>query len=123
MDADGSHLYVGAAASDDSGYSNLGGVHVYVPDPVPGQGWLDTGTVIRPLTSGGSVNYDNTYFGTSISVQGNLMAIGAYGFDSIGAVYIFSGLVYISPSPAAALALLQADGEGNSAVFYFSARQ
>ena len=94
MDADGSHLYVGAERSNDSGDSNIGAVHVYVPGQVPGQGWSDTGTVIRPLTSGGSVNYDNTYFGTSISVQGNLMAIGAYGFDgNDGAVYIFSGLV------------------------------
>ena len=94
MDADGSHLYVGAARSDDSGVSDIGGVHVYVPDPV-GQGWSDTGTVIRPLTRDWRVNFDNTYFGTSISVQGNLMAIGAYGFDgNDGAVYIFSGLVY-----------------------------
>ena len=89
VDGDGSNLYVGAMESRGNGYpSKMGEVYIYARSGA--WGWINSGTTfIRPDTTVNGVNYDNINFGSSISIQGDVMAVGAYTFDGNGATFIF----------------------------------
>ncbi len=84
IDASSSTLVVGAPKDDDAG-SESGSVYVY--DRVPGSSWQYRQKVIGFDSS----QYD--FFGCSVSVDGPILAVGAFGEDEIGidggAVYVF----------------------------------
>ena len=88
VDADGSNLYVGAMESGSNPYpSKMGEIFVYAWSGA--WGWTESGSFIRPDTDVGGVSYDNINFGSSISIQGDIMAVGAHNFDGNGAAFIF----------------------------------
>ncbi len=76
-------VVVGAYGDDDSG-SGSGSAYVFEDS---GSGWTQTGK----LTAADSVSRD--YFGTSVSISGNAMIVGAYSDDdsgtSSGSAYVF----------------------------------
>lgn len=84
MDASENVLAVGASKDDDAGEES-GSVYLY--DRMPGSSWQ-----YRQKLIGSDVDqYD--YFGYSLSVEGSVMGVGAFGDDEggvdTGAVYVF----------------------------------
>ena len=106
---DGTNLFVGAMDSDSNEESQIGGVYVYTRDGV-GSDWEHGGLIIRPELScvtGCDDDDDELYkahFGSALSIQGDLMAVGAFDYQGMGAVFIYQGSVPIgrdSSSPVA----------------------
>ncbi len=81
-----STIVIGAIFDDDNGFSS-GSAYVFAK---PATGWTTT-TETAKLTSSDGVEYD--YFGSSVSISGNTIVIGAYYDDdngsSSGSAYIF----------------------------------
>ena len=83
---DGNRLVVGAIGRDDGGISNRGKVYVYVWN---GTSYVETTTL---LASDGVVA--NDYFGSSVSLDGNRLVVGALSRDEGGIVNIGKVHVY-----------------------------
>ena len=93
VDGDGTHLFVGAMESHSTDETYIGGVYVYARAGV-GASWVHGGLVIRPEHNCvGCANFHRAYFGSAISIQGDLMAVGAFDYEGTGAVFIYQGSV------------------------------
>ena len=122
MDSDGTTLFVGAMDSNTIAYSKIGGVHVYTRGSV-GAVWQDSGTVIRPQNpasagcASGSpcADFQDAQFGSAISIQGDLMAVGAYNYQGMGAVFIYHRSV---PSAAPYLRIIMATRGERAAILF-----
>ena len=74
VDMSGDVIVIGAHYDDDSG-SASGSAYVYV---MPGGGWVDM-TETAKLTA--SVGFMNDYFGYDVSIDGDVIVVGAHGDD------------------------------------------
>ena len=91
----GNILAVGAYFDDD-GASNAGAVYL-LTDHDNDNDWTDSGTIVKKLhTTIGTGNTlgENDYFGTAVALDGNVLAVSAYGDDdgatNAGAVYLLT---------------------------------
>ena len=84
---EGNTIVVGSKFDDDNTY-NSGSAYVFTK---PVGGWITTSTAAK-LTDSDGTSY--SYFGNSVAVNGNTVAIGAYNnsnmFNQAGAAYIFT---------------------------------
>ena len=95
VDSDGTTLFVGAMDSSTNDYAKIGGVYIYTRGSV-GAAWEDSGIVIRPehpasagCPAAPCEDFQDAQFGSAISIQGDLMAVGAYNYEGMGAVFIY----------------------------------
>ena len=83
----GDNIVVGAYFDDDSGY-NSGSVYVFTK---PITGWINATETAKLIPSDGAYT---DYFGTSVSISGDNVVVGAYYDDdngySSGSAYVFS---------------------------------
>jgi hypothetical protein len=91
----GDVVVIGAEGNDDSG-SSSGSAYIYQK---PIDGWRDMTETAKLLASDGSTS---DYFGSSVSVSGDIATVGAYGDDDNGSS---SGSIYVFQKPE--------DGWGN----------
>ena len=87
VSVDGDTMVVGAPLDDGSG-SNSGSAYVFVK---PSTGWATTTETAKLTASDGA---EGDRFGTSVSVGGDTIAVGAYGDDT------FTGSAYLFVKPA-----------------------
>ncbi|HAG16269.1 MAG TPA: hypothetical protein DCG69_07070, partial [Bacteroidales bacterium] len=85
----GNTIVVGVYDDDDLG-SNSGSAYVFEK---PSSGWV-TSTQTAKLTASNGTS--NDFFGVSVSVSGNFIAIGASNFEGTG---VFHGAVYLFEKP------------------------
>ena len=81
---------VGAIHATVNGNTQQGAVYLFT---MPASGWASTNSPTAKLTSskGGAYNY----FGSSVSISGDTVAVGAYGInDYQGAAYLFTEPAY-----------------------------
>jgi len=88
----GDTVVVGAYKDDDKG-SASGSAYVFVK---PSSGWTTTSTFNAKLTSSDGVGAE--YFGQSVAISGDTVAVGAYQDSPRGASY--SGSVYMFAKPS-----------------------
>ena len=92
VDGDGSNLYVGAMESTSNALpAKMGQVHVWTRSGA--WGWTDSGSFIQPDTNVAGAAYDAMNFGCSISIQGDVMVVGAYTFEGTGGAFVFQRCV------------------------------
>lgn len=119
----GNYLFIGSYREQEGATDNVGAVYIY---KTTNGNWTDASQVARIVNPNANSTNLNDYFGTAITVHGNIMAINAPYEDSntgtnIGIVYIFkttSGdwtdtsmeYSFFQPSPAA-------DWTGDSNIF------
>ncbi len=83
LSIDGNTIAAGAYGRDDSG-SNSGCAYIFVK---PDEGWTDGYSIARLAASDAAAS---AYFGKSVSIDNDVVAVGAFGVSSFkGAVYIF----------------------------------
>ena len=86
----GDTLVVGAEQEDPVGAADGGTVYIYTDHNKDGD-WTDTGTIERKLNASDKASYD--YFGSSVSLSGDTLVVGARSEDPAGATD--GGTVYI----------------------------
>jgi hypothetical protein len=74
---------VAGAPGDDSAGNNFGAAYVFER---PVTGWTDTTETAKLIASDG---VENAYFGMSVSIGGDTLAVGAFRHAGSGAVYVF----------------------------------
>ena len=79
---DSGTVVVGASGATVNGYGSAGKAYVFVQ---PGNGWTDT-TQTAELTASDAAA--DSYFGSSVTVSGNTVVVGAPS-DYAGAAYVF----------------------------------
>lgn len=108
---DGGLLAIGAFG-DDTGGSNRGAVHLLRGDANTYANLAFQTKIAHGLVGGVSLA-DSDFFGRSVALEGNLLAVGAAGSDiggtNRGAVYLFTGLDGISSVAGATFASRPAD--------------
>ncbi len=86
IDADANSLVVGASQTDRDGYYNVGQVYIYDIYDIE-NGYTNTTIIECPD------KVHNQYFGASVSIDGNVLAIGAPGDDTkatdAGIIYMY----------------------------------
>ncbi|MEW7009117.1 YDG domain-containing protein, partial [Lentilitoribacter sp. EG35] len=100
LSLDGNRLAVGAYVDDGNGdnFHNRGGVYLFsfvdsafnggALEARVGYHWSGKDVYVPALET-------NDFFGTSVSLDGNSLAVGAYGDDGFGNGYSLSGAVYL----------------------------
>ena len=86
----GDTLVVGARQEDPTGATDGGTVYIYTDHNKDGD-WTDTGTVEKKLNASDKASYDS--FGSSVSLRGDTLVVGARQEDPTGATD--GGTVYI----------------------------
>ncbi len=81
--ADGDFMVVGAPGDTVGGLASAGSVHLYQRSMVSSTGWSYVKMLFASDTQVGAA------FGTSVDVWGDIIVVGAPGWDSRGAVYAF----------------------------------
>ena len=87
VSVDGNTLVVGAYQDDDNGQTNSGSVYVYTRSSA-----TDPFVFLQKITASDGAESD--WFGRSVSVDGNIIVVGAYRDDddgsSSGSVYVYT---------------------------------
>lgn len=81
--ADRDFMVVGAPGDTVGGLASAGSVHLYQRNPLAATGWSYVKLLVAADTQIGAA------FGTSVDVWGDTIVVGAPGWDSRGAVYVF----------------------------------
>ena len=74
---------VAGAPGDDGAGNNFGAAYLFEK---PVTGWTDTTETTKLIASDG---VENAYFGMSVSISGDTLAVGAFRHAGNGAVYVF----------------------------------
>ncbi len=103
----GDTLVVGAAYGDDDAGSNSGAAYLFGRN----QGGADNWGQVNKVTASDSAIFD--FFGKSVSLAGDTLAVGAYGNDNYkGAAYLFAAptaIMGVDPTATAAQPLYSPD--------------
>jgi len=83
VSADGEFMAAGAPFDNISGNPSAGSVHLYRRNPLATTGWSHLKTLTASDIQTGAT------FGFSLVLRGDTLAVGAPGWDSHGAVYLF----------------------------------
>jgi hypothetical protein len=77
------YLVVGAPMDTVSGNASAGSVHLYQRNPAAASGWSYVKMLFADVITIGA------QFGSSLDIRGDIIAVGAPGWDGKGAVHIF----------------------------------